>query len=213
MKSILVCDDHPLILKGLVALLTADSGWNIVATPRDGVAAWREISRYRPDIALLDIAMPGRDGIEVLKAINSEQLSVRVVLLTASISDTQLLDAVAAGVAGVILKESASEALLHCLRVVSNGGRWLPRELIQPAINRRASAAREVSPMTQLTRREHEIAQRIAEGISNRDIAAALGLSEGTVKIHLHSIYAKLDVNNRTALAILVARREATFQA
>jgi DNA-binding NarL/FixJ family response regulator len=208
MNSILVCDDHPLIVQGLVALLAGDRGWNVVATSRDGREALNEIEARRPDIALLDIAMPVKDGIQVLKTVNQEKWPVRVVLLTASITDDQLLEAVAAGAAGIVLKESASETLLHCLRQVSQGRSWLPQELIRPALSRRASAAREVSPFARLTKREHEIAQGIAQGQSNREIALALGLSEGTVKIHLHSIYAKLDVNNRTALAILFARQQ-----
>jgi DNA-binding NarL/FixJ family response regulator len=210
MKSVLICDDHPLILHGLATLLAGDEQLEVVATPRDGTEALAAARAQRPDIALLDVSMPGLDGIEVLKALNRERWPTRVVLLTASIRDDQLLEAISAGVAGVILKESASETLLHCLRVVSQGGRWLPTELIQPAISRRAMAKREISPFEGLTKREKEVAQRIAEGSSNRDVATALGMSEGTVKIHLHSIYAKLEIDNRTALAIIYARRATT---
>lgn len=207
MKSVLICDDHPLILSGLATLLAGDDQLKVVATPRDGIEALAAARELRPDIALLDVSVPGLDGIELLKLLNQECWPIRVVLLTASISDYQLLEAISAGVAGVILKESASETLLHCLRVVSQGGRWLPPDLIQPAIIRRATARREISPFEGLTKREKEVAQLIAEGSSNRDVATVLGMSEGTVKIHLHSIYAKLEIDNRTALAIIYARR------
>ncbi len=208
MRSVLICDDHPLILQGLATLLAGDDRLNVIATPRDGNEALRLLIELKPDIALLDVALPGIDGIGLLKAANQSCLPTRVVLLTASISDAQLLEAITAGVAGVILKESASETLMHCLRVVSTGGRWLPPELIQPAIIRQASARKASSPFDSLTRREREVAQRIAEGASNREVASALGMSEGTVKIHLHSIYAKLEIDNRTALAIIYARRD-----
>ncbi len=215
MKSVLICDDHPLILRGLATLLAGDDQLEVVATPRDGNEALAAVRELCPDLALLDVSMPGIDGIGVLKILNEERWPTRVVLLTASIGDDQLLEAISAGVAGVILKESASETLLHCLRIVSQGGRWLPPELIQPAISRRAMTRRQTSPFEGLTKREREVAQRIAEGNSNRDVAAALGMSEGTVKIHLHNIYAKLEIDNRTALAIIYARRgpkEASFR-
>jgi DNA-binding NarL/FixJ family response regulator len=214
-KSVLICDDHPLILQGLATLLANDDQLEVVAMPRDGNEALAAVRQLCPDLALLDVSMPGIDGIGVLKILNEERWSTRVVLLTASIGDDQLLEAISAGVAGVILKESASETLLHCLRIVSQGGRWLPPELIQPAISRRAMTKRQSSPFEGLTKREREVAQRIAEGNSNRDVAAALGMSEGTVKIHLHNIYAKLEIDNRTALAIIYARRgskEASFR-
>ncbi len=210
MKSVLICDDHPLILRGLATLLAGDDQLEVVATPRDGNEALAAVRELCPDLALLDVSMPGIDGIGVLKILNEERWPTRVVLLTASIGDDQLLEAISAGVAGVILKESASETLLHCLRIVSQGGRWLPPELIQPAISRRAMTRRQSSPFEGLTKREREVAQRIAEGNSNRDVAAALGMSEGTVKIHLHNIYAKLEIDNRTALAIIYARRGST---
>lgn len=213
MISILICDDHPLILHGVTALLAGDKGFRVAANVRDGHEALSQIQTNPPDIALLDVTIPPPDGLTLLKTIGQQRLPVRVVLLTATITDEQVLSAVTAGVAGIVLKESASETLLHCLKLVAQGGRWLPRDLIQGALNRRGAAKRSVSPLSVLTPREMQVAMHIAEGASNREVAGSLSMTEGTVKIHLHNIYAKLDVDNRTALAIMVMRNGTTHVA
>lgn len=208
MTSIILCDDHPLILRGLSDLLKSDLDIQILATAQDGMEALRLIRQHTPDVALVDISMPLLNGIELLTTLSHEGPQVRVVLLTASISDEQIVDAIAAGAAGIILKESAFATLLHCLQTVSRGGRWLPQELVVSAISRRRAADRQSSPFVSLTVREMEVARLVADGASNRVIAAALRVSEGTVKVHLHSIYSKLDVDNRTAVAIMFTRAE-----
>jgi len=208
MTSLLLCDDHPLIVGGLRALIGGHPNYEIVGTTCSGEEAQRLLARQPPDMALLDILMPEITGIDLLKWINRERLPVKVVLLTASISDAEIIDVIAANVAGILLKESAFETLIHCLDTVARGRRWLPPDLVQPAIARSRSVSRDISPYDQLTRREADVARHIVEGRSNRDIAAALGISEGTVKIHLHAIYSKLGVDNRTAVAIMLMRRE-----
>ena len=210
MTSLVLCDDHPLILRGLADLIAADTDIDIVATCGDGEQAIEAILEHMPDVAVLDISMPRRDGIDVLRKVAREQWPVRVVFLTGCITDEQVIQAIAAGAYGIVLKESAAASLVDCLRHVADGGKWLPSTIVQPALSRASAsaAARRASPFELLTRREKEVARLIADGLSNRDIAARLAMSEGTVKIHLHNIYSKLGVDNRTAVAILFTRSQ-----
>ncbi len=206
MTSLVLCDDHPLILRGLADLIAADTDIDIVATCGDGQQAIDAILKHMPDVAVLDISMPQRDGIDVLRQVAREQWPVRVVFLTGCITDEQVIQAIAAGAYGIVLKESAAASLVDCLRHVAEGRKWLPSNIVQPAISRASAAARRTSPFELLTRREKEVARLIADGLSNKDVAARLALSEGTVKMHLHTIYSKLGVDNRTAVAILFTR-------
>ncbi|TPG43564.1 DNA-binding response regulator [Sphingomonas koreensis] len=204
MTSLVLCDDHALILGGLRTLIADEADFSIVATAEDGIEALDVIHRHKPDIALVDISMPRIDGIALLQRIDREGWPIKVVLLSASISDSQILEAIAAGVAGIVLKDEAPATLVQCLRTVARGGRWLPPHLVVPAINR--GRARDVTPLAALTPRERQVAALVAKGKANREVAAALSITEGTVKIHLHTIYSKLEVDNRTAFAIMFAR-------
>src|SRR4051812_11274120 len=203
---VVVADDHPIVLGGLRALLQAEPGVEIVAAVLDGAIALEMIRAHEPDVAVLDISMPRLTGLEVLEALEADGLATRVVLLTGSASDEQIATAVERGAWGLLLKESAPGTLMECLKTVSAGQRWLPEELVAPAIRRAAEQrAKEVRPERVLTAREYEIARLVAQGLSNKHIARELAISEGTVKIHLHNTYEKLGgVMNRTSLAVLM---------
>src|SRR3954451_15568164 len=203
---VVLADDHPIVLGGLRALLLAEPGVEIVAAALEGAAAFTMIRAHEPDLAVLDISMPQLTGLEVLEALAADDLATRVVLLTGSASDEQIATAVERGAWGLLLKESAPGTLIDCLKTVSAGQRWLPEELVAPAIRRAAERrATDVRPERVLTAREYEIARLIAQGLSNKHIAHALAITEGTVKIHLHKMYEKLGgVMNRTSLAVLM---------
>ena len=203
---VVLADDHPIVLGGLRALLLAEPGVEIVAAALEGAAALTMIRAHEPDLAVLDITMPQLTGLEVLEALAADDLATRVVLLTGSASDEQIATAVERGAWGLLLKESAPGTLIACLKAVAAGQRWLPEELVAPAIRRAAERrATDVRPERVLTAREYEIARLIAQGLSNKHIAHALAISEGTVKIHLHKTYEKLGgVMNRTSLAVLM---------
>src|SRR4051812_29141680 len=206
---VVLADDHPLMLGGLRALLQAERGVEIAAAALDGATALEMIRAHEPEIAVLDITMPRLTGLEVLEALEADGLATRVVLLTGSVSDGQIATAVERGAWGLLLKESAPGTLIVCLRTVAAGQRWLPEELVAPAIRGAAEQrAKEVRPERVLTAREYEIAQLIARGLSNKHIARELAISEGTVKIHLHKIYDKLGNMNRTSLAVLMRTAE-----
>jgi DNA-binding NarL/FixJ family response regulator len=202
---VVLADDHPIVLGGLRAVLQAEPGVEIVAAAPDGASALAMIRAHEPSMAVLDINMPQLTGLDVLEALEAEGLSTRVVLLTGSASDEQIATAVERGAWGLLLKESALGTLITCLRAVASGQRWLPEELVAPAVRRAAEQrARDVRLERVLTAREYQIARLIAQGLSNKHISRQLSISEGTVKIHLHNMYEKLGVLNRTSLAMLV---------
>lgn len=202
--TVVLADDHPLVLQGLRALLDGQEEFRIVAACLSGQQALEAIRVHSPDIAVIDVTMPGVNGLAVLGKVVDERLTTRVVLLTASVSDGQILEAVTAGVHGLVLKESAPEMLVSCLRGVAAGRRWLPQDLIKPALDRELQRREQGRRFVrELTAREIEIIRLIADGLSNKAIAGRLTISEGTVKIHLHHIYQKLGISNRAALAAL----------
>jgi DNA-binding NarL/FixJ family response regulator len=204
MTSILVADDHPYILQALEGLLGRQRGFEVIASVGDGPSALSMIRRLRPDIAVLDVNMPGLSGLDILRAIAKDKSRTRVVFLTAAITDGDVLEAVAAGIAGLVLKQSAPDTLIDCLRRIGSGGEWLPPELVKAALTRETKRREEERLLEQvLTAREVEVVRLAAIGLSNRSIAGKLGVTEGTVKLHLHNIYTKLGVSNRTELTAM----------
>ncbi|WP_207541312.1 response regulator [Sabulicella rubraurantiaca] len=202
--KVVLADDHPIVLSGLKGLIQTDTAFEIVATCRDGNSALEAIRTLRPDLAVLDVSMPNLTGLDVLGALASERLEVKVVFLTASATDDQIVTAVARGARGILLKDAAADALLECLHTVAAGSRWLPPDLVTSAMEREAGRRVEVDRLkTSLTPRERELVILVAEGLSNKEIARRLSLAEGTVKIHLHNIFQKLGVANRTAMTAL----------
>ena len=191
-----------MVLRGLVDLFDDLPDIAVVATCTNGRNALETIRSLRPGLALLDVRMPEMSGLEVLKAVQQDRLATRIIFLTATLYDHEVFDAVTAGLHGLILKEDAPEALVEVVRKVAAGRRALPNPYVASALQReevRRDAGRKL--FSELTARELEIANSVAEGLSNKEIARVLDISEGTVKVHLHSIYEKLGVANRTALA------------
>ena len=203
MTTVLLADDHPLLLRGLCDMVSAQPDFQVCATASDGEQALTLIRDRRPDIAVLDLAMPKMGGLEILKFLIHEPFEARVVFLTASIGYEQIVDAIAAGTWGILLKESAPEELIECLTSIARGEKWLPSDLVEPAVARQASLSASKAKLGLLTRREHEVVQLVCEGLPNKLVARRLALSEGTVRVHLHTIYTKLGVNNRTELTAL----------
>ena len=163
---VVLADDHPFMLGGLRALLQAERGVEIAAAALEGATALKMIRAHEPEIAVLDITMPRLTGLEVLEALEADGLATRVVLLTGSASDGQIATAVERGAWGLLLKESAPGTLIVCLKTVAAGQRWLPEELVAPAIRRAAERrATDVRPERVLTAREYEIARLIAQGL------------------------------------------------
>jgi DNA-binding NarL/FixJ family response regulator len=200
---LVLADDHPIVLDGLEQLFRLEPELEVVARCRNGAETLRVVRELRPDLLLLDVKMPGQDGLAVLRAIRDEKIPTRVVLLTAALDDEQLVEAVRLGVRGVVLKESAPRLLIKALHEVRAGGQWLEPAAVSRALQKlgeREQGIRETQEA--LTPRELEIVRMAATGLRNRDIAERLSITEGTVKIHFHHIYQKLDINGRLELAL-----------
>jgi two-component system nitrate/nitrite response regulator NarL len=202
--SIVVADDHPVVLHGAAGILRTQPDLNVVATCRDGMAAVDAILQLAPDVAVLDFAMPKLNGLEVLSKIAVDGCKTKVVILTAVATDAEILAAVAHGAKGIMLKDAAADSLVDCVRAVAAGKQWFPTDVLEVALQREAQRPAEPdSYVKRLTAREQQIVLLVADGLSNKEIARRIDLTEGTIKIHLHNIYEKLDVPNRTALTAL----------
>lgn len=199
MTSILLADDHPMIRTAIEALLR-DTDYEIAGTAATGNEAIREVGRLKPDILLLDLQMPGGTGMEVLRTIRSKRGGPKIVLLTAAIDDSSLLEAKSLGVEGMVLKNSDPAYLLDSLDRVQAGGTW-----IDPELSARADELADAigdSGRPPLAPRERQLIRYVRQGLRNREIAKQLGVTEGTVKVYLHSIFEKLGVSTRTELAV-----------
>ncbi|AMY13016.1 Response regulator protein VraR [Luteitalea pratensis] len=196
-----IADDHPLVLTGLEHLLREHEGFDVVARCSTGAAALAAVDASRPDILLLDLQMPDMDGLAVLAALQARDPRPRVVLLTAGLNEDQLIEALRYDVRGVVLKEMAPSLLVLCLRRVHAGGQWLEKDSAARAMAKLVrNEDRHRKLATMLTPREIEIVRLVRRGLANRQIADALCVAEGTVKVHLHNIYEKLSVHRRGQL-------------
>jgi DNA-binding NarL/FixJ family response regulator len=199
--SLVLADDHPLILNGLTNLLLLEDDLKVLASCTNGVDAIRAVRIHQPDVVVLDICMPGMSGLEVCRKIREDKLPTRLVILTAALKDEDMADAVHLGVHGIVLKEMAPQLLIQCIRKVYTGEQWLERRATRQILEkmlRRETGTREVIDV--LTPREIELIRLVAAGLRNKEIADKLFISEGTVKVHLHNIYKKLNVDSRMAI-------------
>jgi len=206
MTSVLIADDHAFIRAGVEAVLRG-SRFEIVEQCSDGEEALAAVARVDPDICIFDIRMPKFDGVAALLALRESGDRRPVVLLTADLRDAHLLSAVKAGVNGIVLKDGAEDSLLDCLEAVAAGRRAVSAELLQRALDLSLAEAKP-NPLDALAPRERAIVEQVGRGLRNREIGAALGMTEGTVKVYLHAIYQKLGVENRTELAVMIHRRD-----
>ena len=198
--TLVLADDHPFLLEGIARVFDAESGLSVVAKCKDGVEGLEAIRRLKPDIAVLDIAMPGLTGLQVLQAVNNEQLATRVIFLTANATDQNIFALIENGASGLLLKDAAVAELVTCIKQVSEGSKYLPKELISAAIERETGKRTELRHLEELSSREREILFLVGEGLANKEIAYRLGLAEGTVRIHVHNIYQKTGIPSRMAL-------------
>ncbi|HLE85867.1 MAG TPA: response regulator transcription factor [Thermoanaerobaculia bacterium] len=196
--TLVLADDHPIVLDGLEQLFRLEAGLEVVARCRDGEETLQAVRSLAPDVLVLDVRMPGGDGLAVLHTLEEEGLPTRVVLLTAGLEDEQLLEAIRAGARGVVLKDMAPQLLVEAVRTVLGGGQWLEQGLGGRALTRLLQRERGLAEAARhLTPRELEIVRMVASGLRNRAIADRLYITEGTVKVHLHNIYEKLGVDGR----------------
>jgi RNA polymerase sigma factor (sigma-70 family) len=201
---LVIADRHPIVLQGLTSVFAAERDFEIVASCSDGASCVEAIRNLTPDVALLEEVWPDATGAEILAIANAERLSTRLVFFTTSIEHGYLAAAISAGACSVISKHASPEDLVDSLRIIADGGSLLPSPSpnLAPA-GREGNDAIVANALAILTDREREIMRLVSEGLSNKAVARLLNVSQGTIKVHLHHIYQKLEINNRTVLAAL----------
>lgn len=192
-------DDHPMLRAGLVATIGTQPDMTVVAEAEDGNAAVELFRRHRPDVTLMDLRLPVVSGVEAIRAIRSESPDARVIVLTMYDGDEDIQRALLAGARAYLLKDTLRKELLDAIRAVHGGKRY-----ISPAV---ASRLVERMPRPELTGRELEVLELIVSGNSNKEIAAALDVVEGTVRIHVSNVLGKLGVADRTQAAVAALQR------
>jgi two-component system, NarL family, nitrate/nitrite response regulator NarL len=198
--KVLLVDDHPMIGAALEMLLR-NSDYELAGRARTAAEANKQISAIKPDLLLLDVHLPDASGLDVLRRLSRARFKPKVILITAGMDEAQLLTAAELNPQGMVLKTSDPGLLLECMDAVTAGRSWVDPEIAERTRQAEAKAA----SAPPLTRRERELIELVRQGLRNRDIAAELGVTEGTVKVYLHAIFDKLQVENRTELALRAA--------
>lgn len=206
--NVMITDDHAMIREGIKRLLEFDSDIKVIAEAGDGEECLSLLQEAVPDVLLLDINMPKKNGIEVLQQIKNDKLDIKVLMLTVHNEVEYLIKAVDIGVDGYILKDSESSELKKAILAVVNGENYIQPSLI-PALNSRLiSRDTDKDKMEQLTKRELEVLIKVASGMFNKEIALSLNISERTVKNHISNIFKKIQVSDRTQAAVFAIRND-----
>ena len=203
--TVVIADRYPVVLQGLSSVLGAHSDFSIVASCIDGPSCVEAIRNLAPDIAILDGSMPGVTGPEIVSIVNAENPFTRVVFFTSSEVERELVMSAAVDGYSFISKDVAPEILVQSLRQVAGGRRLLP--LLDQAVLREQSTITE-NALAVLTDRERQIMRLVSEGLSNKEIGRRLNITDGTIKVHLHHIFQKLEISNRTVLAAIAISQD-----
>ncbi|MBV8818125.1 MAG: response regulator transcription factor [Acidobacteriaceae bacterium] len=196
---VLCADDHPLVRKGIAALIAAEPDVLLVGEASNGSEAVQQFRLLRPDVTLMDLRMPGMDGIAAVRIIRQEAPDARIIALTSYDGDQDIYQAIDAGVRGYLLKEMVHTDVLRAIRTVYSGKRLIPEEV--------AERLTDYFPQIALTPREVEVLACVAKGLANKDIAEKLGTASGTVKMHVQNILGKLGASDRTHAVTIAIQR------
>lgn len=206
--NVMLADDHILMREGIKQLLEFDGTISVIAEASDGEECLSQLMNTKPDVLLLDINMPKKNGIEVLEEIKKKNIDVKVLILTVHNETEYLLRAVDIGVNGYILKDSESSELKKAINAVVSGESYIQPNLI-PALNSRLiSRDIDKDKIDSLTKRELEVLVQVANGMFNKEIATSLNISERTVKNHISNIFKKIDVSDRTQAAVFAIKND-----
>jgi DNA-binding NarL/FixJ family response regulator len=205
MITILIADDHPVVRQGIAVLLSVHEDLSLVGEAADGQEALELAAELHPDVLLLDLKLPGMDGVTVLGQLGERSPATRSLVLTSAADQAQVMLAMRAGAAGFLYKDVDPDALVRAIRSVHDGHTLLAPEAAMALAAR--SAGQDGRGVDSLTAREREVLSLLADGRSNREIARTLGVSEKTIKTHVSSVLAKLGVADRTQAAVLAVRR------
>jgi two-component system nitrate/nitrite response regulator NarL len=202
---IVIADDHPIVRDGLRRLVECEPGFELVGEASNGVDALEVLAKTKPDVLLLDLAMPKLSGMEVLRKLSRARLPTKIIMLTAAIEQPQVTEALRLGARGVVMKDSATQMLVKSIHCVLEGQYWVGRDNVSDLIQalQKADMPRErPEEIYRLTAREREVINAIVEGFTNKEIAVRYKISERTVKHHLSNIFDKVGVSNRLELAL-----------
>jgi DNA-binding NarL/FixJ family response regulator len=188
--GILVADDHFIVRMGLIALVNTEPSMVIVGEAADGNQAVELFGKHKPDLVLMDLRMPIKDGIEATIEIRGQDPNARVLMLTTFDGDTDIHKALQAGAQGYVLKNATGKELIPAIQAVASGQRWIPKEIAKRLASRKL--------FEELTQREVQVLQLLVKGLANKQIGDHLSISEHTVKDHLKSVFGKLQVEDRT---------------
>lgn len=204
--KVMITDDHVLMREGIKQLLEFDGSIQVIAEAADGIECMEKLQTVKPDVLLLDINMPNKNGIEVLQEIKKKKMNIKVLILTVHNEVEYLLKAVDIGVDGYILKDSESAELKNAINHVLVGDNYIQPSLI-PALNSRlVNRDIDKEKIEALTKRELEVLIQVANGMFNKEIAINLNISERTVKNHISNIFKKIEVNDRTQAAVFAIK-------
>jgi DNA-binding NarL/FixJ family response regulator len=214
---IVIADDHPIFRDGLKRLLESERDFKVVGEACDGVEAVKMVRQLKPEILLLDLAMPRRPGLEALREMSTDTTGVRVILLTAAAEKDQIVEALQLGARGVVLKDSATQILLKSIRAVMDGEYWVGRESVSNLVQYLRGLVGSSSNVARqrrygLTPRELEIVSAVVAGYANKEIAEHFKISEDTVKHHLSNIFDKVGVSTRLELALFAVNQALPFK-
>jgi len=205
---VMIADDHSLIREGIRQLLEFDGSIEVIAEACDGEECLEKIFVSKPQVLLLDINMPKKNGIKVLEELKKQKVNVKVLILTVHNEVEYLLKAVDIGVDGYILKDSESAELKKAINAVLNGDNYIQPSLIPSLNNRLVTRDVDKEKIESLTKRELELLIQVASGLSNKEIALSLDISERTVKNHISNIFKKIDVSDRTQAAVFAIKND-----
>jgi DNA-binding NarL/FixJ family response regulator len=206
---VLIADDHPLMREALRAAIGDEPDMLVVGEATNGAAAVLQVRSLKPDVIVMDLFMPVKSGLEAIAEIRSENPQAQILALTSSTDESMVMTAVQAGALGYLLKECPRTELLQGIREVSRGNSFLPPQIVNKLASslRQNQKADSAAPIEPLTDREVEVLGLVGQGALNREIAEKLGVSEGTIRTHVHNILGKLGLTNRNQ-AIVYAMRE-----
>jgi NarL family two-component system response regulator YdfI len=204
---ILVADDHLIIRQGLRLILETEAGFELVGEAADGAEAVRLCAELHPAVVLMDLRMPGVDGLTAIERLQAEQPQVAVIILTTFNEDDLMLRGMQAGAKGYLLKDTDRETLFNSIRAAARGETLLKPEIMARLLLKAGAVNTPANARTDLTGRELEVLKRVAQGERSKEIAIHLGISERTVKAHLAGIYNKLGVDSRAAAIAIAAQK------
>jgi len=203
---IIIADDHTVVRQGLRIMLEPKPDYHLIGEARNGRELLKLVADQKPDLVILDLLMPLMDGIEAIRVIKSQFPGIRILVLTSYSEESMVMKTMRTGANGYILKESSPEELISAINAVMRGEMWIYPNLMTDILESLIHPEKHLSDLDKLTKKERQVVTLVAQGLSNTDIAAHQGINESTVRFHLSNIYSKLNLENRTQIALYALR-------